>query len=66
MGTIQRAACECDKEMATALVELELNVASIDYNIDNCISYMHKGSGKCCLSNEGIYSWHHGWYECAY
>ena len=63
-GTIRRAACECDKTLAVKLLTLELNVASIDYNIDNCISYMHKGNGRCCLSDSGLYSWTHEWFGC--
>jgi len=47
-------------------VDLELKVDSIDYNVDDCISFMHKGSGKCCLSDSGVYSWHHDWYGCTY
>ena len=65
-GSIKRAVCECDKELGVDLVDLELKVDSIDYNVDDCISFMHKGSGKCCLSDSGVYSWHHDWYGCSY
>ena len=49
---MKRAVCECDQQLATKIKEIEINLDSIGYNVDNCISYMHKEKFKYKIKNQ--------------
>ena len=63
-GSLKRAICECDLDLAVKLRAVQPQSENIDFDGDNCLSYMKKGQGRCCLKENGLYSWHPDWMGC--